>query len=208
LSLTIPSTIAGSLELETCLIVTWNGVAPGTGQCPDGGLIWSDGWSAGPDDAQVVLEGSEFRLPVHTLSFRERFGEALEAVWTVDLDPDIELSDLLANVATVYLNQDVLARDFRSPSGEPDAGALPGVARAGINVDVLRLLTIGLSETLRAHVPNSSYPEGTVGRILTVNLDSAFGSVASALQCCEEDPARFSRLLWSHCAPEHWRVRK
>ena len=204
LSLSIPPTIAGSIELETCIVVSWRDGAGGPGRCPDGGLVWSDGWSAAQGQVSVILEGSEFRIPVQTISFKERFGEQSDAVWSIGVDARIELEDLLANVATIYLNHDVLSRDFRGQGGEPDASLLPAMASAGINSDLLRLLTGRLRETLLELSPGATHSAGTVGEILIRNLTGAFDSLPAAIQSLDDDPSRFMRAIWSHFAPTSW----
>lgn len=208
LSLTIPASVAGSLELETCLVVGWRDGTGGVGKCPDGGIIWSDTWSAVPGQLRVTLEGSEFRIPVQTVSFQERFGERSNALWSIGLDAGIDLTDIIANVATIYVNRDVVARDFSPRDGDHDLRLLPSMSQAAMNADLIRLLTSTLREQLTEHSAAATYPDGTVGQILTLNLDGAFGSVSAALRSDNEDPSGFIRALWSHFAPDSWADRR
>lgn len=201
LELDVPAEIAGSLEVETCVVVTWSGDRP-TGAIPDGALIWSDGWSIGRNERTVLLEGSEARIPVSTVSFAERFGRPSRAIWAVDLDPAVGPEDLLSNVVTVLLNRDVLASEFRDADGEPDPALLPPFALAGISVDLVRCLTVALREHLIDTEEWQEHLEGSVGAMLVLRLTETFGSIPDALAALE--PA-FTRELWHRFAPNSWR---
>lgn len=206
LELDIPADIAESLEIETCLIVNWGGERP-AGASPDGALIWSDGWSSGRDERTVLLEGSEARIPVSTVSFAERFGRPSRAMWAIDLDPSVGLEDLLSNVATVLLNKDVLAREFRGDHDEPDPTLLPPFALAGMSVDLVRGLTIALHEELTDTEGWQEHRDGSVGAMLVLRLTDAFGSVPDALVTLERDEPSFTRELWHRFAPDSWKAR-
>jgi len=204
LAVSIPSVVAGSLEIETCLVIGWQSGLSVPGKCPEGGLIWSDGWFAGPGESLIILEGSELRVPVQTTSFKDRFGEDSDSLWSINLDLDIRLDDLMANVVTVFINQEVLMRDFRNSNGEPDASLLPAMTRAGISVDLLYLMTRTLKEELLQIRSLDDFPEGSVGQILCMNLRTTVGSIEGAVQSLDNDPSKFLRLLWSHCSPDSW----
>lgn len=202
----IPPTIAGAVELETCIVVGWPDGNLDHGGVPDGGLVWSDGWAITPRERTVLLEGSEVRIPVRNTSFAHHFGEASGALWAIDLDPSIEPDDLVSNVVTVLLNLDVLQREFKGADEEPDPSHIPKAAIAGISVDLIRSLTSVLLEELDDSDHWSDYSEGSVGSMLAIRLTEAFGSPSTARAEYMEDQAGFSRRLWDLFAPDQWRA--
>ena len=206
LTLDVPADIAGSIEVETCLVVRWTVDERPTDACPDGALVWSDGWTRPIGERTILLEGAETRIPVRTVSFEQRFDKPSGSLWAIDLDTSIEPDDLLANVVTVLLNRDVMVRDFRDADGEPDPAQLPPSALAGISVDLVRVLTSALAEELEGNEDWTDLAEGTVGRMLVLRLTEAFGSVATALADHERDQPAFSRGLWNKFAPDTWRT--
>ena len=203
----VPMTIARSLEIETCLVVTWSTSERPADSCPTGALIWSDSWTNPPSDRTVLLEGTEGRIPVRTLSFTQHFGAPSGAMWAIDLEPSIGPEDLLANVVTVLLNKEVLQREFLGADGEPDAALLPPSALAGISVDLVRCLIATLSEELADVDDWDELPEGSVGVMLVDRLTDAFGSVATAVADFKHDQPAFTRELWNRFAPDSWRSR-
>lgn len=205
LELEIPETVAGSIEIETCLLVGWSDTVP-EGACPDGALVWSDGWSRSVKERTIVLEGSETRIPVRTVEFEAHFGGRSSALWAIEVDPSLQLEDLIANAVTVLLNRSTVKRDFRDADGEADPSKLPPAAISGIQVDLIRMLTTTLLDDLEDLESWDEYAEGTVGSILPRWLTEAFGSVASARADFTDDPASFSRVLWDRFAPETWRT--
>lgn len=207
LMIDVPASIAGSLEIETCLVVNWTTPERPTASCPEGALIWSDGWSVPARDRTILLEGAQARIPVRTVSFDQHFGQPSGALWAIDLDPSIGPDDLTANVATVLLNKDILQREFRGVADEPDAALLPPSALAGISVDLVRVLTAALSEELDGSEDWTELADGSVGAMLLLRLTEAFGSVARALEVFESDQPTFSRELWNRFAPDSWRAR-
>ena len=206
LTLDVPADIAGSIEVETCLVVRWTVDERPTDACPDGALVWSDGWTRPIGERTILLEGAETRIPVRTVSFEQRFDKPSGSLWAIDLDTSIEPDDLLANVVTVLLNRDVMVRDFRDADGEPDPAQLPPSALAGISVDLVRVLTSALAEELEGNEDWTDLAEGTVGRMLVLRLTEAFGSVATALADHERDQPAFARGLWNRFAPDTWRT--
>ncbi|MEQ1698536.1 MAG: hypothetical protein ABMA25_00405 [Ilumatobacteraceae bacterium] len=208
LDLEVPSDIAGSLELETCLVVTWTSGERPADAAPDGALVWSDGWSTPIGERTLLLEGGEARVPVRTVSFNLHFGQPSGALWAIDVDTTIEPDDLLANVVTVLLNKDVLGRDFRGVDGEPDAARLPDSALAGISVDLVRSLTGAMREELTEGASWAELPDGSVGSMLLRRLTEAFGSITGALDAHEKDEPTFSRQLWNRFAPDSWSSKK
>jgi hypothetical protein len=204
LAVDIADAVAGSVELETCLVVSWNDADRSATSSPDRALIWSDGWILSAADRELLLEGGQGRIPVRTASFKDYYGQPSDALWAVDLDPAIEPEDLLANVVTVLLNEDVLKRDFPDSEGAPDATQLPPSAIAGIQVDLARSLTASLHDELE-DAPNwTEHGTGTVGAMLALRLTEAFGSVALAVTNFEQDESTFSRELWNRFAPRSW----
>lgn len=204
LSLEVPADIASSIEVETCLVLTRSGEDRAADSAPDGALVWSDGWTIPMRDRTVLLEGGEARVPVRTISFADRFGQPSGALWAIDLDTSIDADDPLANVVTVLLNKDVLARDFRGRDGEPDAALLSPSALAGISVDLIRGLTVAMREELSGGEEWVELQDGSVGAMLVSRLVEAFGSIASALDNHERDEPTFSRELWNRFAPDSW----
>ena len=97
LSIDVPAEVAGSIELETCLVVSRSEGERPAGSCPPGALIWSDGWSTMTRDRTILLEGSEARIPVRTMPFNQRFGAPSGALWSIDLDPAAEMTDNSSN---------------------------------------------------------------------------------------------------------------
>jgi hypothetical protein len=205
LSVEIPSTIGGSIELETCLIVSWNDTdPPPLASCPDRALVWSDGWILSASDRELLLEGGQGRIPVRTASFKDYYGQASGALWAIDLDPAIEPEDLIANVVTVLLNEDVLQRDFSDGDATPDPARIPQSALAGIQVDLIRSLTASLHEELEDATDWIEYEVGTVGAMLASRLNEAFGSLVLAARNFEQDQSTFDRELWNRFAPGSW----
>lgn len=202
--LEVPASIASSVEIETCLIARWSTSERPEGCCPDGALLWSDGWTLPTRQRTILLEGDETRIPVRTVAFGEYFGQPSGALWAIDLDTTIEPDDLLANVVTVLLNREALERDFRSLEGEPDASRLHDVALAGISVDLIRCLTAALLEDLSDTRNWHEMPDGSVGAMLNLRLLESFGSVPAAKAAFESDQQSFSRALWHRFAPGSW----
>lgn len=206
LAVEIPPTVAGAVELESCIVVEWPDEDVPHGSAPDGGLVWSDGWSSAARERTVLLEGSEVRIPVRKTSFSQRYGEPSSALWSIDLDPSIEFDDLVANVVVVLLNTDVLEREFRGPDGEPDPSLLPAAALAGISVDLVRSLTARLLDDLEGVEHWSDFGGGSVGSMLSIRLSETFGTPVAARQLYLEDQAAFSRRLWDRFAPDSWKA--
>ena len=113
LEVALPREIARTVELETCLIGFWDAGQERNDLCPNGALMWSDGWEAPPSDREILLEGSQLRIPVSTVSFKERFEGTSSALWFIELDVGIEPDHLVSNAVGVLLNADVLERDFK-----------------------------------------------------------------------------------------------
>lgn len=205
MTIDLPKRIAGFVELETCLLVKWAADAdrPPT-SCPDGAMVWSDGWSTPKPERTLLLEGSEVRIPVRSVSFASQFGQSSGALWAIDLDPATALDDSVSNVVTVLINREVLERDFRSSSAAGDAGAIPDAAATGIQVDLVRALTSALLDELDGDDDWRDLEEGTVGAMVVRYLTEAFGSVEAGLRNFEEDDPSFSRELWHRFAPTSW----
>lgn len=202
----VPSSLAGSLELETCLVVTWANSEHSAASCPDGALIWSDGWTISPRDRTILLEGSQARIPVRTVSFKEHFGEMSGALWAIELETSIEPDDLLSNVVRVILNKEVLQREFKGDDGEGDASRIPPFAYAGIQVDLVRALMAALAEEFDGGEDWAELAAGSVGALLLLRLGETFGSVAEGVRLSAEDEPAFSRELWNRFAPNSWRA--
>lgn len=201
--LEIPPSIAGSLEIETCLIVGWAVSEPPATACPQGALIWSDGWSSPRRERTILLEGADLRIPVRTVSFKKYFGRSSSALWSIEIDPSIALDDLVANVVTVLLNEDCLEREFTDNGGRPDASRLPPWVHTGISVDLVRCLASTVIEEVSTEELDE-LGEGSVGAVLDLRLRTMFDSVAAAVADLTSDPATFSRQLWSGLAPNSW----
>jgi hypothetical protein len=204
LSLEIPSNIAGSIELETCLLVRWTTDDRSPNSCPDGAMIWSEGWNINRSERTLLLEGSEVRIPVRTVAFANHYGQSSGALWAIDLDPSVALDDILSNVVTVLINREVLDRDFRNADGEGDASLIPAHAAAGIQVDLLRSLTAALKEELDGDEDWHEQEEGTIGAVVVRHLTETFDSVEAGLADFSEDQPAFSRRLWDRFAPSFW----
>ena len=202
---TLPAEIAGSVELETCLIASWNQQGDAAADCPAGSLLWSDSWSLAPASREVLLEGSELRLQVETISFNDKFPSKSGALWYVELDPSIEPHNLFSNVVTIFINADILKRDFKNELGEPDSSRIPASLIAAIRVDLYRLLTHALQSDLEEPDYWDECPDGAVGPALYAHLEEAFETVQAALACFSDEPADFSKRLWDGCAPNSWR---
>lgn len=213
LTLNIPADIAGTIELETCLIVIWTTSDRPVGSCPDGSILWSDSWQSPIAERTLLLEGDESRIPVRSLAFDQRFGRASSALWAIDLDSSISLDDRLPNVVTVLLNEEVTARDFRGVDGRPDVSKIPDATLVGIKVDLLRSLTSILQEELEeGNWENlrdlADFEDGSVGQAVGLGLIQAFGSTASAVNVYRHDVATFDRELWNLFAPKSWNPSK
>lgn len=202
----IPEHVGGSLEIETCLVSLWGTDQRPAGSCPDGALIWSDGWSEPPRERSILLEGDELRIPVRTVSFSDRYDSRAGSLWAIELDTTIELDDLLSNVVTVYLNDDVLRRDFADSDGEPDPARIPAALLTGVSSDLVRSLTATLIGELDDDRSWSELAEGTVGSMLLLRMTQAFGSVADGAEAYESDQPAFTRQLNDLFAPDTWRV--
>lgn len=207
LTVEIPSAIARSVEIETCLIVNWDGGRETMRHYPDGAMIWSDSWATPQSQRLIILEGDQLRIPVNSVSFRMRFGESDPALWFVEVDPAAELHDLVINAVSVLINADVLARDFLDADGSPEAGLLTDTCLAGIQVDLVSCLTALLENHLEINdSPHwGGFTPGTVGHLVNLRLTEAFGSVPDGLREFRNDRATFSRKLWGRFAPGSWR---
>lgn len=210
LTLEIPALIANSVELETSLIIDWHGGDQKGSKIPAGSVIWSDGWATPSHERSILLEGDQARIPVRSVSFKEKFGEKSSALWAIDLDTTVAFEDLLANVVTVLLNSDVTSRDFPGKDDEPDLSVIPDSVLCGINVDLVRSLMGSLLEELSSDDFASledllDFEEGSVGRILGLHLITAFGSSNRAAEAYRIDVQTFDRKLWGLFAPKTWR---
>lgn len=213
LTLNIPADVAGTIELETCLIVIWTTSDRPVGSSPDGSILWSDSWQLPIGERTLLLEGDESRIPVRSLAFVQRFGQASSALWAIDLDSSISLDDRLPNVVTVLLNEEVTERDFRGVDGKPDVSKIPDATLVGIKVDLLRSLTSILQEELEeGYWENlrdlADFEDGSVGQAVGLSLIQAFGSTASAVNVYRHDVATFDRELWNLFAPKSWNPSK
>jgi len=206
LDLEIPPHIAGTVELETCLLVHWTTDDRPPHACPDGAMIWSDGWSVGRPERTLLLEGDEMRIPVRSVAFSSYYGTPSGALWAVDLDPSVALDDIMANVVTILLNREVLDRDFKNGDGDGDASLIPSASAAGIQVDLLRSLTAALADDLDGSEQWQDMEDGTVGSMLIRHLAESFGGVQAGLDNYREDQPAFTRQLWHRFAPTSWRV--
>lgn len=206
LTLDIHEHVGGSVELETCLVVKWDTDDRPPSSCPDGAMVWSDGWSLAQAQRTLLLEGSELRVPVRTVPFDAQFGRPSGALWAIDIDPSTSLEDVVPNVVTVLLNKEVLERDFKSSAGEADAALLPASAAAGIQVDLVRALVASLVDELDGDEDWQEMEEGTVGAMIVRYLIEAFGSVDAGLSNYTTDEPVFSRELWHRFAPTSWGV--
>jgi len=209
ITLEIPAEIALSIEIETVLIVKSTSDAQRPDSIPDGSVLWSDGWTLPAQERLILLEGSEARIPVRSVSFAHHFGEASSALWAIDLDPIISLDDLVANVVTVLLNKDRTAKDFPGADGEPDVARIPSSLLAGVNVDLVRSLAsslrVELLETNWASLQDlASFEDGTVAKLLGIHLIQTFGSVTDAMKTLQNDIPLFDRRLWDLFAPNSW----
>lgn len=204
ITLEVPSQIAGSLELETCLLVRWSTEHRPPNACPDGAMVWSEGWSVGRAERSLLLEGSEVRVPVRSVAFASYFGQPSGALWSIDLDPSVAMDDLLCNVVTVLLNREVLDRDFKDREGEGDASLLSRAAAAGIQVDLLRALSAALVEELEGDEDWREMEDGTVGAMVVRHLTETFESVQGGLANFSDDQPAFARELWHRFAPTTW----
>jgi len=207
LVLEVPQGIGGSLELEMC-IVSLKASGKAKSAIPVGAVLWSDSWTTPNSDRTLLLEGDETRLPVRTVSFQEYFGQASSALWAIDLDTTIESDDLIANVALVLLNKDVLEREFRDTDGQPDAARLPPSALAGISVDLVRTMTAVMLDDFDASDDWAELAPNTVGATLVLRLTESFGSVDKAQAAYENDQPTFCRELWNRFAPNAWGAEK
>lgn len=200
LELHLPASIAVDAEIETCLVSRSNETA-----APLGALLWSDGWSASRADRMITLEGSATRIPVRTVRFSERFETASSALWTIHVEPSVELGEPIGNVCSVFLNEEVLQREFQDSDGEPDASRLPDYVSTGIQVDLMRSLVRALLTDLQELEPGAlNDQDGSIGAMLTARLTEAFGSVSAGVNSLEDDPSAFDRRLWSRFAPNRW----
>lgn len=202
----IPEHVGGSIEIETCLVSRWGTDQRPVGSSPDGALIWSDGWTEPPRDRSILLEGDGLRIPVRTVSFTDRYDSPAGSLWAIELEATIELDDLLSNVVTVYLNDDVLRRDFAHADGEPDPASIPGALLTGVSSDLVRSLTATLIGELNDDRSWNELAEGTVGSMLLLRLTQAFGSVADGAEAYENDQPAFTRQLNDVFAPDTWRM--
>lgn len=208
LRIEVPADVAGSIEVETCLVSRWTTDQRPVDAAPDGALIWSDGWEIPSRDRSVLLEGDELRIPVRTVSFAERYGSAASALWAIELDTRIELDDLLSNVVTVNLNRDVLGRDYPDADGEADPSRLPDALLAGISADLIRSMTAAVLDDLDGGQDWADWPEGSVGSLVLLRLMQAFGSVKAGADAYENDQPIFNRCLNDLLAPDSWKVSK
>ena len=167
--------------------------------------MWSDGWEAPPSDREILLEGSQLRIPVSTVSFKERFEGTSSALWFIELDVGIEPDHLVSNAVGVLLNADVLERDFKSSAGEADASLLSGTIIAGIQVDLFRMLTGALKEQLAEVGEWEECGDGAVGPLVRDRLLQSFDSLETALATFDESQPDFTKRLWDSFAPNSWK---
>ena len=205
LEVALPREIARTVELETCLIGFWDAGQERNDLCPNGALMWSDGWEAPPSDREILLEGSQLRIPVSTVSFKERFEGTSSALWFIELDVGIEPDHLVSNAVGVLLNADVLERDFKSSAGEADASLLSGTIIAGIQVDLFRMLTGTLKEQLAEVGEWEECGDGAVGPLVRDRLLQSFDSLETALATFDESQPDFTKRLWDSFAPNSWK---
>lgn len=204
LGLEIPPRLGGSIELETCIVVTWTSDDRPSDACPTGATVWSDGWSVDRRERTLLLEGAEMRIPVRSLAFSGHFKRPSGALWAVDLDPSIAMDDLLPNVVSVLLNSEILERTFRGEADEPDASRLPSFVTSAIQVDLVRALTAALVDQLEGDEDWRELDEGTAGALIVRYLTEAFGSVHEGIARFEGDEPTFTRELWHRFSPTTW----
>lgn len=205
LVLEIPGDIGGSIEVETCVIVRINSEVIDSSGVPDGALIWSDSWSTPLAERRILLEGSELRIPVRTISFDSYFGDGSQALWAIEAE-QLALDDIVSASVVVLINADrvKMVTDEFGNTDTPDVTSLSSTSRAGVLVDLVRVLTANLLEELDEIGEWSDQDDGTVGQLVALNLTKAFGSVQLGVNCFRDDQATFARGLWSQLAPEKW----
>jgi hypothetical protein len=205
LVLQIPGDIGGSIEVETCVIVRIDSGNVDSSGVPDGALIWSDSWSTPLTERRVLLEGSELRIPVRTISFDSYYADGSQALWAIEAE-QLALEDVVSASVVVLINADQVktVTDELGNTNTPDVASLSSTSRAGILVDLVRVLTANLLEELDEIGEWSDQDDGTVGQLVALNLTKAFGSVQLGVNCFREDQATFARGLWSQLAPERW----
>jgi hypothetical protein len=205
LVLQIPGDIGGSIEVETCVIVRIDSGNVDSSGVPDGALIWSDSWSTPLAERRVLLEGSELRIPVRTVSFDSYYADGSQALWAIEAE-QLALDDVVSASVVVLINADRVntVTDEFGNTDTPDVASLSSTSRAGILVDMVRVLTANLLEELDEIGDWSDQDDGTVGQLVALNLTKAFGSVQLGVNCFREDQATFARGLWSQLAPERW----
>ena len=205
----IPPTVARSIEFETFLILHRKSSENSISSIPTGSILWSDSWSLPTPDRSLLLEGEEARIPMRSVSFKQHFGEASQALWSVELDPTVELDSLIANVVTIFINSEVTERDFAGTNSKVDFKKIPHSLLSGVNVAIVRNLTERLLDDLEVvtwNNPNDlkDLPEGCIAQMLAPILVSGFGSVHSALTIFKTDGPTFDRELWNLFAPNSW----
>lgn len=205
LVMVIPGDLGGSVEVETCLVVRMNDEATDPSGVPNGGLIWSDSWSTASADRRVLLEGSELRIPVRSVSFASYFDDGSRALWAIEAEPESH-EDMLSATVTVLVNVDEAPQISVGDEFELDVASLSSAAVAGIQVDLVRVLCAALIDDIEEDISWSDLSEGSIGQFLALRLTGAFGSVQLGLASFREDQATFARLLWGWFAPVNWGV--
>jgi hypothetical protein len=205
----IPSMLARSIEFETFLILHRKSSESSISSIPTGSILWCDSWSTPTQDRSVLLEGDEARIPVHSVSFKQQFGTTSQALWSVDLDPTIELDSLIANVVTIFINSEVAKRDFVGSDSQVDLKMIPDSLLSGAKVALVRNLTERLLDDLDGVTWKRSsdlkdFPDGCIAKMLGPILVTGFGSVQSAVTTFQTDGPMFDRELWNLFAPNSW----
>ncbi|MEE8600782.1 hypothetical protein [Euzebya tangerina] len=194
LTITLPGAVAGSVELETCVVLT----AAAQSDPPVGSVIWSDAWSDRHDlgGRVLVIEGDEFRVPVVLTNFdRSLPPECRAGLWHIDIDIEAEMQDRAANNITIQLNARLIDQRF-----DGQVGKVPSALLQAMRIDMLRQVA---ARFLPEPEPQD-FDDDTFAALALGIAAGTGGSWSSSARQMLEQPAVFETALWSIFSDGAW----
>lgn len=186
LRVTLDGAVAGTVDLETCLLLRDDGRGG-----PSGRLVWSDNWETAADgrSRSVILEGDMMRLAIVPVSFDGYLRpEARHALWHIDIDPDAQPEHPFTASVTIQVNADVLDADHGG-----DLSALSDDVVGAMRVDLLRAVAYRF-------LPEWEEPDPEVGSLGAVLVELALataGGWQNARRTIEDRPTEFDAAVRS-----------
>lgn len=193
LRLEVGAAVAGSLTVETYIVVTKEGQDPPLA----GATVWCDSWStrAVPKEERfLLLEGDQLRPRVRVVDFSESRNEVAGSPFHIHIEEGAALEDPVANVVTIEINRANSSAPMGDGGDDPEVEPeIPELLVQTVRVAWLRAVADRfLTEDWKAE----DIEEGSIGWLVHDVAMSVAGSWSGARDLLEEAPSMFESALW------------